>query len=215
MSEKNKIFVFGSGGHAKVVIDIIERQGRYDIAGLVDDELKSSTASVFGYEFIGGKAELLHLRATGALDTGIVAIGNNLDRWMVAVWLVENGFKQVTAIHPSAQISRGVTVGIGTVIMAGVTINSDARIGSNVIINTQASVDHDCRIDDGAHIAPGAILCGTVTVGARTFIGAGATVIENLTVGEETVVGAGATVIRNIQDRVTVVGSPARLKGQG
>ena len=43
---KEKIFVFGASGHAKVVIDIIEKQGLYRIAFLVDDDL-----SLKGTEF--------------------------------------------------------------------------------------------------------------------------------------------------------------------
>ena len=210
MNEKQKVFIFGTGGHARVVIDIIEKQGLYGIFGLVDDDVKSKGASICGYQVIGGKSELLHLRDTDTLDTGIVAIGDNSDRWKTAAWMDENAFKLAVAIHPSAQLSRGVEVGLGTVIMAGVTINSGARIGRNVILNTQASVDHDCTVADGAHIAPGAILCGTVMVGARTFVGAGSTVIENLTIGEDSIIGAGATVIRDLPNRVTAVGSPAR-----
>ena len=147
------------------VIDIIEKQGLYGIFGLVDDEVKSKGAFIYGYQVIGGKSELLPLRDTGTLDAGIVAIGDNRDRWKTAAWMDENGFELAVATHPSAQLSRGVEVGLGTVIMAGVTINSGARIGRNVILNTQASVDHDCTVADGAHIAPGAILCAQYSWG--------------------------------------------------
>ncbi|MEA3317558.1 MAG: transferase, partial [Bacteroidota bacterium] len=30
------IVIFGSGGHAKVIIDIIEQQQKYNIIGLID-----------------------------------------------------------------------------------------------------------------------------------------------------------------------------------
>ena len=38
VDNRNKIFVFGASGHAKVVIDVIERQGLYEIIFLVDDD---------------------------------------------------------------------------------------------------------------------------------------------------------------------------------
>jgi sugar O-acyltransferase (sialic acid O-acetyltransferase NeuD family) len=206
-SDNDKIFVFGASGHAKVVIDIIERQGRYEIAFLADDDDALKGTELFGYPVVGGKGELAAL----GVGRGIVAIGSNPARSAVAGWLVANGYQLVSAVHPSAQLARGVSLGEGSVVMAGAVVNPDTKIGCNVIINTRASVDHDCTVEDGVHVAPGVTLCGTVCIGSLSFIGAGATVIPNLSVGSRVMVGAGATVVRDVPDRVTVVGSPARV----
>lgn len=211
-SGRKKIFVFGASGHAKVVIDIIEHQGLYDIAFLVDDDSDLKGKEFYGYRVIGGKQELLEAR--DQICGGIVAIGSNRARSAVAGWLSDNGFDLVSAIHPSAQLGRGVAVDAGTVIMAGAVVNSDTTIGRNVIINTKASIDHDCTIGDGVHIAPGATLCGTVSVGAGSFVCAGATVIPNLSVGNNVIVGAGSSVIKDLPDNVMVVGSPAKIVKQ-
>lgn len=209
---KDKIFVFGASGHAKVVVDVIEQQGLYDIVFLVDDDPTLKGNEFYGYRVIGGKRELLEAR--DQICGGIVAIGSNRARIAVAQWLSDNRFPLVSAIHPFAQLGRGVAVSAGTVIMAGAVINSDTNIGRNVIVNTRASVDHDCVIGDGVHIAPGATLCGTVSVGIGSFVCAGATIIPNLTVGNNVIVGAGSTVIGNIPDNVIVVGSPAKVVKQ-
>ena len=207
---KQKIFVYGASGHAKVVVDIIERQGLYEIAFLADDDPALKGRQVYGYRVLGGKEDLL----SSGLKCGIVAIGSNRARRAVAGWLRDNAFELITAVHPFAQLARGVTLGSGSVVMAGAIVNSDSTIGQDVIINTRASVDHDCRIGAGVHIAPGSILCGTVTVGEGTFICAGATIIPNLTIGRYVTVGAGSTVIRDVLDGNTVVGSPAKQIGQ-
>lgn len=209
MTVKEKIFVFGASGHAKVVIDIIERQNLYEIVFLVDELPSLRGQRVYGYQVLGGKEELL----SSGIRSGIVAIGSNRARSGVAAWLRNKDFELVTALHPSAQIARGVTVGGGTVIMAGVVINSDTSIGRDVIVNTRAGIDHDCTIGDGVHIAPGSTLGGTVDVGDESFICAGATIIPNLTIGSNVTVGAGSTVIRAVADGVTVVGSPAKQIG--
>jgi len=206
MSEK--IFVYGASGHAKVVIDIIERQGLYDIVFLVDDDPSLKGTDFYGYRVVGGKQELLE--SQDLISGGIVAIGSNRARKSVAAWLVSQGFPLVSCIHPSAQIARGVVVESGSVIMAGAIINSDSHIGRNVIVNTRASIDHDCIIADGVHIAPGATLCGTVSVGSGTFICAGSTVIPNLTIGRNVLIGAGSTVIRDVPHCLLIAGSPAR-----
>ncbi|MDD2367089.1 MAG: acetyltransferase [Desulfuromonadaceae bacterium] len=206
---KEKIFIFGASGHAKVVIDIIERQGLYEVAFLVDDDPALKGIEFYGYKVIGGKEELLAVR--DQISCGIVAIGSNRARIAVAEWLICNNFDLVSAIHPFAQLGRGVTVDTGSVIMAGAVINSDCSIGRNVIVNTCASIDHDCTVGDGAHIAPGTTLCGTVRIGNGTFVCAGATIIPNLNIGDDVIVGAGSTVIQSLADGVTAVGSPAKI----
>jgi sugar O-acyltransferase (sialic acid O-acetyltransferase NeuD family) len=209
-NDPDGIFIFGASGHAKVVIDIVERQGLYRIVSLFDDDPALRGSTVFGITVAGGKEELLELHSRDPLRGGIVAIGDNAARAGVAGWLAARDFRLVSAVHPSAQLSRGVTVGLGTVIMAGVAINADATIGENVIVNTGATVDHDCQVGDCVHIAPGVTLCGTVRVGSGTFVGAGTTVIPNTVIGSRVMVGAGSTVVRQVPDGVQVLGTPAR-----
>lgn len=205
---KEKIFVFGASGHAKVVIDIIEKHGLYEIVFLVDDDLSLKGQEFFGYPVIGGKEDLL--LQIGAPRNGIVAIGSNKARGVVADWLGVHQFNLVSAIHPSAQIGREVSIGPGSVVMANVAINAATNIGKNSVINTSASVDHDCTIGSNVHIAPGVTICGTVVVGDGSFVAAGATIIPNLNIGRNVIVGAGSTVIKSVPDDVTVVGSPAK-----
>jgi serine acetyltransferase len=83
-------------------------------------------------------------------------------------------------------------------------------IGNDAIVNHAANVDHECCIDEGVHIAPGAVLCGCVTVGRDAFIGAAATVLPRLSIGAGATVGAGAVVTRDVPPGTTVVGVPAR-----
>lgn len=211
MTTREKIFIFGASGHAKVVIDAVERQGTYEIAFLIDDDPNLKRKNIYGYSVLGDKTALLKQQNIRDVSAGIVAIGSNGARMHIARWLLEKGFRLVTVVHPSAQLARGVVIGRGTVVMAGAVINADTIIGDNVIVNTRVSVDHDCFIADGAHLAPGAILCGAVSIGEASFICAGATVIPNLVVGRNVTIGAGSTVIRDVTDGKTVVGSPARI----
>ena len=200
------IFIFGASGHAKVVIDLVEREGRYAIGGLFDDNQTLWGREVFGYKVLGGIAALA--------DDGsvlLIAIGNNVIRHKLSIVLRQRGFAFGRAIYPSAAVSRGVTIGQGSVVMAGVVINADTNIGEHVIINTSASVDHDCVVGETAHIAPGVHLCGGVRIGERTLAGAGSTVIPNIRVGCDVVIGAGATVVENVPDHVLVAGTPARI----
>ncbi|HAO47433.1 MAG TPA: hypothetical protein DCQ97_10945, partial [Chitinophagaceae bacterium] len=61
-------------------------------------------------------------------------------------------------------------------IAAQATINPLARIGKGAICNTGCIVEHECVVGDFAHIGPGAVLCGNVSVGEGSFVGANAVV---------------------------------------
>jgi sugar O-acyltransferase (sialic acid O-acetyltransferase NeuD family) len=211
--QKEKIFLVGANGHAKVVIDIIEKQQKYDVAFLYDTDPELEGANFFGYKVAGSEYELFDKPEYSDVRVGIATVGDNRIRAKVVDWLNERSVRLVSAIHPSAQIGRGVEIGDGTVIMAGAVINPDTFIGNNVIINTKASVDHDCHVSDLVHIAPGATLCGGVSVGARSFICVGATILPGITIGENCTIGAGAVVTLDVPDAVTVVGVPARAIG--
>ena len=44
-----QVMIFGSGGHANVVIDLIEKQGNFEIIGLLDD-FRNIGETIAGWE---------------------------------------------------------------------------------------------------------------------------------------------------------------------
>lgn len=204
------VVVFGAGGHAKVVIDIIEKSGQYEIAGLIDQH-KPVGSEFCGYRVIGNESELL--RHKEKWDGGIVAVGDNWSRARIVdkILKIDADFQFITAIHPSAQIARGAKIGVGTVIMPGAVIGSDAHIGEHCIINSQASVDHDSVLEDFVTLAPRATTGGNVHIGEYSAISLGACVIHAIKIGEQTVIGAGAVVVSDIDPYVVAYGVPAKV----
>src|SRR2546422_5437644 len=209
MPRKHKIVAFGAGRHAKVVLDVLEGAGRYAVVGLLDASRELHGTTRWGQKVLGGRDQFGSLLAKGVKRL-IVALGDNRERQSVFDEAVKAGFELVPAIHPSAQLGKGVVVGPGSLLVAGTVVNVDAVIGENVIVNTGATVDHDCRIEAHAHISPGAHLAGNVTVGELAHIGIGAVVLPNLTIGRACIVGAGAVVLEDVLDGAAVAGEPAR-----
>lgn len=205
-----KIVIFGAGGHAKVVIDAVEKHQEISEILLFDDDEKLWGKQFYGHSVLGNLEKLLKDASTLHIDYAVVAIGNINQRLKVAKALENHGIRLSKVIHPSSVISKGVLIGSGTVLFANTVINADTQLGRHVIINTGATVDHDCNIADGVHIAPGASICGGVVIGYGSFIGAGAVIIPGVKIGSHVIVGAGSTVINNIADNLKVVGSPAR-----
>jgi sugar O-acyltransferase (sialic acid O-acetyltransferase NeuD family) len=124
--------------------------------------------------------------------------------------ILERGGGLPVVSHPAATVSATAAIGAGTILSAGVIVQSDSRIGRFCVLNTACSVDHDNIVGDGVSVAPGARTAGRVTICDDAFIGLGAVIINGVTVGRRASVGAGAVVVRDVPEGVTVVGNPAR-----
>jgi UDP-perosamine 4-acetyltransferase len=203
------VVIYGAGGHGKVIADILERDPAIGLIGWLDDDPRRHGSTFFGHPVVGGLGEVPGLLARGVRHA-VVAIGDNVTRDRVAATLTARGMVFVAAIHPSAQLGRGVSVAAGAAIMAGAVVNADTSIGEHAIVNTGATVDHDCRIGRAAHVAVGAHVAGGVTVGDLTLVALGASVGLCVTIGARVVVGAGAVVLEDLPDDVLAVGVPAR-----
>jgi sugar O-acyltransferase (sialic acid O-acetyltransferase NeuD family) len=112
--------------------------------------------------------------------------------------------------HPMASVSTTARIGAGTIVSAGVIVQSNAEIGRCCVLNTSCTIDHDNIVGDFVSIAPGAHTAGGVKIRDEAFIGLGALIINGVTIGRRASVGAGAVVLRDVAEGVTVVGNPAR-----
>lgn len=201
------IIIYGAGGHAKVIIDIIEQTGIHKLIGLVDDT--GSVNSLMGYPV----ARDINSYLSSGVKAGLVAIGDNWHRNRLVTMIFDkcNDFEFVTAIHPSVKQARDVVIGDGTVVMAGCNINPCTQLGSHCIVNTGSNVDHDCIIKDFASLAPGVTLGGNVIVGEFTAVGLGAKIVQKISIGKHTIIGAGSLVTKAIPDNIVAYGSPCKF----
>lgn len=195
-----EIILYGAGGHAKVIMDILKATN-IKVKSFVDDNPEQN--------------EFMNHKVTHSYDGEgeiIVSIGANSIRKDIVKKLTKlPNTKFGKAIHPSAILSPNCIINEGTVIMQGSIIQSCAKIGKHCIINTASSVDHDCIIKDFVHISPHATICGNVTIDEGTWIGAGAVVIPGIKIGKNCIIGAGAIVCKNIPDQVVAYGNPCKI----
>src|ERR1700723_2433009 len=134
-----RVVIVVCSGHARVVVDILEMQNRCHIVGLLDS-VKPPGTEVLGYQVIGSDEDLPALVAGNIWDGIIVAIGDNWVRSRISPRIKKMlpEIRFVTAVHPSAQIAKSSSVGPGTVIMAGVVVNSGWYVGGTCILNNWA-----------------------------------------------------------------------------
>lgn len=98
---KDPIVIIGSSGHAKVVIDIVEQQGRHQIAGLLDSR-RGVGERTLGYPVLGDEPDLPELVEQHGLRGFLVAIGDNFVRARLAERVSARcpSLPLVPAVHP-------------------------------------------------------------------------------------------------------------------
>jgi len=188
------ILLIGGGGHCRSCIDVIEEEKKYNIAGIIDNNISLGT-DVLGYKIIGNDSDLEELRSS--YDYAFITVGqikNASVRKKLFEFAVKLGFDIPRIISPRAFISRYATIDKGTIVMHDSLINASASIGKNCIINTKSLIEHDATIKDHCHISTGAIINGSVLVGEESFIGSGTITHHNTSITNNCVISAGTII---------------------
>jgi len=179
---KEKILLIGGGGHCKSVIDVIEQENRFIIAGIIDKK-ELIGQRVLGYKVIGSDDDLEELfkQYRYALIT-VGQIKSNVIRVKLFYKLKDIGYNLPIIISPLSYVSKYASIDEGTIIMHGVIINADAKISSNCIINTKALIEHDVSVGTHCHISTATILNGGTSVEEHSFVGSNATTKEYINI---------------------------------
>jgi sugar O-acyltransferase (sialic acid O-acetyltransferase NeuD family) len=206
------IVLFGGGNQAHYTIDIIEKENKYNIVGIIDS-IHEVGSEKFGYKILGRQENLKEIISQYNIYGGVISIGDNGSRYLVYQQIIKiiPEFIFVNAIHPSVVIGNTTELGFGIVAMAGCIFNPKAKIGNFTFFATGAQVEHDNIIHDFASISAGSITGGYVILGKFSALTLGVTVLDRIEIGENTVVGAGSLVIKPLPDNVLAYGNPAKI----
>ncbi|MHB8108791.1 MAG: NeuD/PglB/VioB family sugar acetyltransferase [Syntrophorhabdaceae bacterium] len=187
---KEKIILIGGGGHCRACIDVIEQEGRFTIAGIVDMPEKKQQA-VLGYPVIGSDTDLVEL--IKIVPNVLITLGqikSSTRRMDLFNDSIKMGACFPVIRSPLAYVSPHAQVDQGTIIMHFTLVNAGAKVGMNCIINTKALVEHDAVIEDHCHISTGAVVNGGVRIGRGSFFGSGAVTAENTSIPSDSFIKA-------------------------
>jgi len=219
-----KLILIGGGGHCKSCIDVIQAEGRFEIAGIVDSSFRGNDKegsrlrgndkevySVLGYPVIGTDDDLPEL--IREYKNALITVGQIQQpdiRIRLFKLIKELGGVLPVVVSPKAYVSKTARVGAGSIVMHHAIVNAEAVIGVNCILNTGSLIEHEAVVGDHCHISTYAVLNGQCRVGNRTFIGSRAVLANNTEVGDDILVSAGSVVLRSLDKPGTYIGNPLR-----
>ena len=206
------VVIIGGGDQAHYTIDIIHKEGKLNIIGIVDAQAKIGSKK-HGYPILGRQESIKEIAEIHRINGGIITIGDNWTRYLVATEIKKQipNFKFFNAIHPSCIIGEHVKFGNGVVAMAGCIFNPKSVIGDHTFFATGAQIEHDCKIANYASVSAGSIMGGYVEMEEFSAITLGVTIMDRIKIGRNSVVGSGSLVINDLPENVLAYGNPAKI----
>lgn len=203
------LVIIGAGGLAREIYDLAQvcygNKKGFSIKGFLSVE--SSNIEELGYP------KILSSSADYKIEDGDVffcAIGNVLRRKKVVERILFKGGKFINLIHPSANISPSVKLGVGVAIKSHCVISSDVNIGDFTFLQSSVIMGHDVTIGNYCQINSFSFFAGSAQIADCVTVNAGAKLIQNVKVEEEAVIGMGSVVLNRVKKGTTVFGVPAK-----
>ena len=200
-----RAIIFGAGGHARAILQMVREAG-YCVVGIVDSSIPRGSVLSNGIPIIGPESELPQIYLSG-VRFAFIGVGgsiNNKDRIRIYEEILKNGFVLPPLVSRAAHFETSSSLGEATYIFPGANVGANCIIANNVIVNQGVSLCHDCKIGDHVHLAPRAILAGSVTVMSGTTIGMGSALMNGVVVGKNSLVHNLVSVNKNIADQKIV-----------
>ena len=211
---EKSVLIYGGGGHAKAVMEMLNSIGKYEIVGIIDDQIPSKTL-ILGIPVLGSRNALVELKRLGVQNSAN-GVGGILDikiRKNIFEILIQTGYSLPKLIHPRAMVERSAVINNGVQVFANAYVGSDAILEPYCMVNTNAVVSHDCVVGDYSHISPGALLAGHVQVGKESLVGMGVTTSIGVKIGNNVRIGNGAIIYADIPSK-TIIPSGKIWSGQ-
>ena len=205
-SANSQIIIYGAGGHAKAVMEMVQAISAFRIAGILDDNAALTGNSVLGIPVLGTR-ELLPQLVEQGIRMAANGVGGIIDiniRMKLFDLLAGYGFAFPILRHPRATVEPSAQIFDGVQVFANAYVGSSTVLHEKCMINTGAIVSHDCEIGSFTHIAPGTMLAGHVHVGEKALVGMGVTTMIGIKIGSGARIGNGAILLTDVPDRAIV-----------
>ncbi|MGL5046234.1 MAG: acetyltransferase [Shewanella sp.] len=205
------IVMIGSGGHASVLAEILQQQGRTLFA--VISPGKGQSPLFNQVQHFDSDDDILQFPCNEVkLVNGVGTLPGQRLRHQLFDYFTRLNYEFESVVSKHAMLSSYATIGAGAQILTGSIIQTGSIIGCGTIINSGAIIEHDCHIGRECHIAPGSIICGGVRIGDRTHIATGASVIQGITIGKNCIIAAGSIVTKDMPDNTIIYGYRSKFK---
>lgn len=206
---KPKVLIYGGGRLGQQVARVARAHfaGEFELAGVVDDSLGESDSSPVAPWRGGLDRTKTHPEwGPGSVEM-LFAIGYSdlRARHQALRRALEAGYTLRTMVHPQAMVDPSVTLGAGSIVMAGAILDQKVSLGAANYIDIGVSIGEECSLGEGNYLANRATLAGCIGLGDSNFVGLNATLVDGIQVGDYNFINAASLVHQNVGSGLRVI----------
>jgi sugar O-acyltransferase (sialic acid O-acetyltransferase NeuD family) len=205
---KKVLFIYGKGGLASEVRELVNLLNKWDSKYFIDDSDDNLDPNTMSFLLLKSKLDDFK---DSALEF-VVAVGEpKLRKVLYDKILSLKLIKPTSLIHPSAFIASSAKLNEGVIINYNCFISAEVNIENNVYLQPMSSIGHNSIIHSHSVISTFASIAGNCSVGECSYIGMNASVIQRATIGDNTIVGMGTIIMKSFGSNLTIIGNPGRV----
>ena len=195
------IYIYGSGGRAKIIKELLIRLKIKSKNILFIDDHKKEHNTSYLLEKFNNKKDKLYI---GISDPKLQKKKYTFFKYKLKK--IDNE----PLIDPSAILKSNVSIGYNAIVLENTSIGPEVDLGNSVFVGANCIINHNCQIKKFTTIGHGANLAGNVKIYEYCIIGISATLKQNTTVEKNVVVGSGSNIISRCEKDSIYIGNPAK-----
>ena len=211
MIEK-KIIIIGTGQHARMLVELIEEQGKYKIIGFIAKDW-SNKKKILGYPILCIEKNLKSfLKKNNDIKYYACGVGDNAGGMKGREKIIKHYDNLLTApkiISPKSYISKYSKIGKGSIIEAYAKIMNGATLGKHCMIESFTAVNHDQNIKSNVFIGNNCALAGK-KIGSNSIIGDGSSIGYKVSIGKNCIINQGTVLNTNLKNNMIAYGNPVK-----
>ena len=196
------IGIYGTGGTAKDVFDIIVRQQPCEKIIFIDDTKELGTfrgKEMYPFHKIPEYYNPQNMKIT-------VAIGEPSVRKQLYKKIKDRKYSLVNIYHEDVDISDYATIGEGLIAFRGVSIGADANLEENILLEPHVIIGHDVCIKKHTVLSCRVVVGGYTQIGQSVYIALASVLKDRIQIGNDTIIGVGSMVVKDLPPEVIAVG---------
>jgi sugar O-acyltransferase (sialic acid O-acetyltransferase NeuD family) len=211
-NKQERVLILGAGGGAVLAIDIITRNPKQRVVGILDNNSELHHKTLLGVPILGD-FELIEKLWNSNFFDGVIStiVKDPSEREKIYLDLIKKGINFTNVISENANIRLNVKIGTGNLVISGAYFAPCVSIGNNNFFAAECSIEHHSKVGNNCLFGPRFTASGAVDIEDNCKFGMGVLVEPYIKIGNNSLIASGSVITNHIKEN-SVVQNPNQIK---